>query len=357
MIVIRFGIIGTAWRAEFFLRVAQACPDQFQVVGIVGRNAEKTAAVAQRFAVPVYESVEKLVRSAHPEFVVTSVTRGANLPLLIQLTELDMPVLSETPPAESIEELAEVGKLVKRGGRIQVAEQYHLQPHHAARLAFAQSGKMGTISQAQISVSHGYHGISLMRHFLKIMFEPVTISAYRFTSPIVESPDRDGLPAKENITSSQQTIAHFDFGDQMGVYDFTGDQYFSFIRGQRVLVRGERGELVDERAVYLQDYRTPIHITFARQVAGANGNLEGHYLKGIQAGEQWVYQNPLAPAPLSDEEIAVGSCLLKMSDYVRGGRDFYPAVEACQDRYLEILIEQALAAGKAVASQPQIWTV
>jgi Oxidoreductase family, NAD-binding Rossmann fold len=352
--MIEFGIVGTAWRAEFFLRIAQACPDRFRVVGLVGRNASHTAEVALRFGVPAVDSVEALVQ-AHPEFIVTSVTRGANLALMQQLAALNMPILSETPPAESVDELIEVAALVKSGARIQVAEQFHLQPHHAARLAFAASGKMGTVSEAQISVSHGYHGISLMRHFLNILFEPVTINAYGFASPIVEGAGRGGLPPQENIITSLQTIVRFDFGDRLGVYDFTGDQYFSFIRGQRVLVRGERGEIVDERAVYLQDFRTPIHVTFARQSAGINGNLEGHYLKGIQVGEQWVYQNPLAPAPLSDEEIAVGSCLLRMSDYVRSGEDFYPAVEACQDRYLEILVEQSLAENRPITAQPQAW--
>ena len=30
----------------------------------------------------------------------------------------------------------------------------------------------------------------------------------------------------------------------------------SYIRGQRLLVRGERGEIVDQRAIYLQDVTT-----------------------------------------------------------------------------------------------------
>jgi hypothetical protein len=187
------------------------------------------------------------------------------------------------------------------------------------------------------------------------MFEPVSVSATQFTSPIVEGPGRSGLPDKEAITSSKQTFARFDFGSKLGLFDFAGDLYFSFIRGQRVLVRGERGEIVDERAVYLQAYDTPIRVRFERHIAGTNGNLEGNYLKGIQAGEDWVYRNPLAPAPLSDEEIAIGTCLLHMADYVREGTPFYSVAEACQDRYLDLLMEQALSSGETVTSQPQSW--
>lgn len=353
--MIEFGIYGVGWRAEFFLRVAAACPEYFRVVGIMSRDPGKAVALGERFHVPAYSSMDNLVQIGRPQFVVTSVTRGANLGLLAQFAALNMPVLSETPPAETVEELARVWDLVQMGAVIHVAEQYWLQPHHAARLAFAHSGKLGRVTQAQVSFAHGYHGISMMRRFLKVLYEPVTVSAYRFDSPLVEGPGRDGPSAKEALKTSQQTFARFDFGDRLGIYDFTGDQYFSFVRGQRLLVRGERGEIVDERAVYLKDHQTPIQVTFARQVAGANGNLEGYYLKGIQAGEEWVYRNPLIPGRLSDEEIAIGSCLLRMAETVRSGADFYPAAEACQDRYLEILMEQAWAQGEPVKSQPQPW--
>ena len=63
----------------------------------------------------------------------------------------------------------------------------------------------------------------------------------------------------------------------------------------------------------------------------------------------------MAPAALSDEEIAIGTCLLRMADYAQGGEPFYALAEAAQDRYLDLLMERALANGEAVTSQPQVW--
>jgi hypothetical protein len=204
-------------------------------------------------------------------------------------------------------------------------------------------------------VAHGYHGISLIRRLLGITYQDATITAQRFVSPIIHGLERNGLPEKEEVVESTQIIAYLDFGDQLGVFDFTGDQYRSYIRKQRILVRGERGELINDRVIYLQDYRTPIQLDFERRNAGENGNLEGYFFKGIQLGSEWVYHNPFAPAALSDEDIAVGQCMLKMADYVDGGSPFYSLAEACQDRYLDSLIAQSLDANAPVRSTPQRW--
>ena len=48
-----------------------------------------------------------------------------------------------------------------------------------------------------------------------------------FTSPIVQGPDRQGPPGKENVIDAHQVFAFFDFGDRLGLIDFTGEQYFS----------------------------------------------------------------------------------------------------------------------------------
>jgi hypothetical protein len=155
---------------------------------------------------------------------------------------------------------------------------------------------------------------------------------------------------------SGQVIAVINFGDRTAVYDFHDDQYFSPIRQQRVTVRGDRGEIVNQTAVYMQDYLTPVTVEFRRSNAGENGNHEGFYLRGIQAGDTWFYRNPLAPGRLNDEEIAIGTCLLRMADYADGGEAFYPLAEACQDRYLDIMIWKAVESGQPVTTESQAWT-
>jgi predicted dehydrogenase len=247
--------------------------------------------------------------------------------------------------------------LTEQGARVQVAEQYAFQPLHAARLQLAQSGKLGKISQAHISVAHDYHGINLIRRFLGVGFENCTITAQAFTSSVIQGPGRDGPPGSEALEHEQHVTARFDFGDRLGVYDFAyWSPYFSWIRSQRLLVQGTRGEIHDETVRYLEDFRTPIQFDLRRVDTGHAGNLEGHHHVGVLAGSEWVYRNPFVPARLSDDEIAVAACLQGMSDCVAGGSGFYGLPDASQDHYLSLMMQRALETGGPVTTTSQIWS-
>jgi hypothetical protein len=348
---IEFGIVGAGWRTEFYLRIARALPDRFRVTGVVVRNPERRKSFAETWGVRVCAGIEELL-AASPSFVLTSVSWASNPGLLKELSERGVPVLSETPPAPDLAQLREVCALTVKGARIQVAEQYWAQPYHQACAALVEKGLFGKPSYAQVSVAHGYHGISLIRRLLGIGYEAPKIGGKRFRAPIVAGAGRDGPPAQEEIRNSEQDIVFLDWGDRLGLFDFTGDQYFGWIRTNRLLIRGERGEIVDDMAYYLQDFRTPMATELRREVTGAYGNLEGFYLKGIQASGEWVYSNPFAFAPLSDDEIAIATCLVRMDEYVRTGREFYPLAEACHDHYLGLLCQQAVKEGREIQAEP-----
>ena len=354
---IKFGIVGAGWRTEFFLRIVQNCPERFGVTGVVVRNPEKAATFAKRWGVPVFATLEAMLEKSAPSFVVSSVPWDVNPGVLVALSERGVPALSETPPAPNLDGMLALWEKIQRlKGRVQVAEQVHLRPHHVAQLAIAASGKLGTISQAQVSVAHGYHGISLMRKFLGITFEPARVHATEFKSPLITGAGRGGPPEKEGVKTSTQHFIRFDFGDKLGLMDFTGDQYFAWIRDERLLVRGERGELSGRSVAYLKDFRTPIRFDFVRHTTGIDGDLQGNHLQGIQAGEEWVYRNAFAPASLMDDEIAIATALVKMDEYVRAGREFYPLAEGMQDHYLNIVAQKSLATGATETASAQPWS-
>ncbi len=353
MTVTRFAIVGSGWRAAFYLRVAAALPGRFEVSGLLSRDAARRAALGDAFGIQTPETLDDLL-TTDPEFVVVSTPWPVTPDLLHELAGRGVAALAETPPAPDDAGLQALAPLATTG-RIQVAEQYQFQPLHAARLELVRSGRLGTISQARVAAAHGYHGVDLIRRFLGLEREPLTITAHRFVSPIVASPDRAGPPAEERIVDSDQVIAFLDAGDRLGVYDFSPDQYFSWVRASRVLIRGERGELDDRTVRTLLDHRTPAIGELVRHDTGHDGNLEGYHHTGITLGDTWLYRNPFAPARLADDEIAVATCLARMGEWLEGGPDVCSLADAAQDHHIGLAIEEAARKGRAVTVPGHVW--
>ncbi|MCX7015097.1 MAG: Gfo/Idh/MocA family oxidoreductase, partial [Candidatus Sumerlaeota bacterium] len=126
---IQFGIVGGGWRAAFSLRIARACPERFQIPGMVVRTEEKGRAIEKAWGVPTFRTLEDMLARATPRFVLSSVPWPANPPILKELVQRGIPALSETPPASTRADMIDLNEFVqKHNGKVQVAEQYHLQP-------------------------------------------------------------------------------------------------------------------------------------------------------------------------------------------------------------------------------------
>lgn len=350
-----FAVVGAGWRTEFFLRVADALP-HMKVCGVVARNDGRAKEVQADWDVPCFATIADLMNDTRPSFVIASVSAQAMPQVCTELAGHAVPILAETPPATDLEGLVSLYQALSRlGARIQVAEQYWAQPLHAARQAVVDSGVLGQVNQVNLSVCHGYHAMSLIRRLLGVGFETARIRGQRFTSRVIAGPDRSGPPNEERLVDVETDFASLDFGDRIGIYEFCLPQYRSWIRGQRVCIRGERGEIIDDRVTYLKDEVTPVSAGLVRHEAGRNGNLEGLHLKAIQFQDDWVYRNPVVPARLSDEEIAVAQILLDMQQFVEQGRSFYSLEEASQDQYLALACTNAIETGDTVQTEAQIW--
>jgi predicted dehydrogenase len=353
----RFSIIGGAgFRAQYYLRIAEALPNEFQISGMVVRDEENGKAMERQWNVATYRTLDQLLLSEQPDFVVVSVGWAACRDYLLTLAKNGIPALSETPPASSLDDLLDLHQqLSKIGARVQVAEQYPFHPNQQARMAVIGQGLLGKVTEATVSVSHLYHAVALLRQLLGIRFEEVRIRGMRFESSWLAGPNRKGPPTEEKLIPLQRDLAWLEFGDRLGIYDFTKDQHRSWIRSNHVSVRGERGEIFDQRLMIMKDYVTPLHLEFKRINKGEAENQEGYFLKGIMAGERWLYENPFLPARLYDDEIAIATCLRRMTEYVEGGSGFYDIAEAAQDHYLGMAIERAVLSGETVTAVPCQW--
>jgi predicted dehydrogenase len=246
---------------------------------------------------------------------------------------------------------------VGSSGLVQVAEQYLMVPAHAARLAAVRSGVIGTPTQVQVSSTHMYHAVSLIRGLLGAGREPVTVRASRSTAPLVDPLTRDGWTGDDTPRPATTTIATLDFGgERSGLYDFTDNQWHNQLRFRRILVRGTHGELRDDEVVRLVAPRTIVRSPLVRRQTGYDLDLDGFETDTITLGDQVLFRNPYLGRRWNDEEIAIGTLIEAMAAWVRGeGPPPYPLADGAQDHLVALAVEESAQTDTTVTTGVQAW--
>ena len=341
-----FVVVGAGWRAEMFWRLAAGLPD-VECLGAVVRTPRE-------LPVPALRSLDEV----RPDFVVTAVPWEANPGVIRAAVERGLPVLAETPPAPDLAGLRALWDDVGGTGLVQVAEQYLLVPAHAARLAAVRAGVIGEPTQVQVSSTHQYHAISLIRGYLGAGRGPVTVRASRTTAPLVDPLTRDGWTGDDTPRPATTTIATLDLGDgRSGLYDFTDNQWHNQLRFRRLLVRGTHGELRDDEVVRLLGPETIVRTPLVRRQTGYDLDLDGFETDTVTLGGDVLFRNPLQGRRLNDEEIAITTQLAQTAAWVRGaGPEPYPLAEAVHDHHVALAVEEAADTDRTVTTSVEAWT-
>jgi predicted dehydrogenase len=332
---IRFALIGFGWRARQFARIAEHLPDWFALTAILRRNPQGEEPVK------VVADLDALMAD-RPDFAVLSVPRQEAPEYLLALADRGLPVLTETPPAAKLDELFKLFEALPPRARVQVAEQYPSQPFHQALWRLVASGRVGEVHHVEVSIAHGYHGIALIRRLLGVGFENATIQGLEVKHPLMSWPTRKGPPADGSLKESAQELGLIRFeSGKSAVFDFAAGQYMSPIRTDRILVRGNHGEILNERVRWMKDHLTAGSQTIERFDGGEKTDLQGLSHQGYAFGDDWLYRNPFGKAPLPDDFIAMAHALAGMAQSIATGEPFYSLADGCQDHYLGLLLEAA----------------
>jgi predicted dehydrogenase len=344
--VTSFVVVGSGWRAEMFWRLAAGL-DDVQCLGAVVRTPRS-------LPVPAFASLDEV----RPGFVVTAVPWEANPGVIGDAVGRGLPVLAETPPAPDLPGLRALWDAAGASDLVQVAEQYLLVPAHAARLAAVRAGTIGTPTQAQVSSTHQYHAVSMIRGLLGVGRGPVTVRAGRTTAPLVDPLTRDGWTDDDTPKPATTTIATLDFGDgRSGLYDFTDNQWHNQLRFRRILVRGTHGELRDDEVVRLLGPRTIARTPLVRRQTGYDLDLDDFDTDHITLGDEVLFRNPYPGRRYNDEEIAMSALLQAMATWVRGdGAPPYPLADGIQDHQVALAIEESADTDRPVTTTAEAWT-
>ena len=349
---IRYAVVGTGWRAMFFIRAAKNLSELFEVTGVLTRTKARAAQFEKEHGVPAFTDMDEMLKT-QPEFVVSCVTKAAIEETTIALMERGMNVLSETPLATDEAGLIRIYETWKRTGvKLQLAEQYFLYPGDAARAALVRKGLLGEVSSCTLSMIHDYHALSMMRVYLGADDRRATIRSLSDRRDIVVTGDRSGVRTDGEIGYEERVFAHIAYGDgKLGLYDFSGTQYHSEIRSNHLRILGDRGEIFDDEVRWAPADNRPMRagLEYRRDVATGT-------IRAIDFCGERVYENPFrCDVKMSEDDIAVSCVIRGMGEAVREGKLFYPMAQCFRDGYYSYLLHEATRTGEAMQAKAMPW--
>lgn len=314
--MIRFAVIGSGWRSLFYVRIARALPDMFELTALLCRGQEKADRIQKEYGIHTTTSEDEVIVSK-PDFVVSAVNKSSMSDVVRYWAAKGIPVLSETPAGLDIDTLKAIRQDVENGARIQVAEQYFLYPSIKAVIDECKSGTIGEPVSLTISAMHDYHAASVIRRMLDTGLEDVTVTGKTFSMKVTDTRTRYEVLTEGRVVEKEEKHLIMEYADgKTAFYDFMSDQYRSPIRNRYINLRGTRGEIINDTVYYLDK-------------------------DNLAACKKLDITNPYGYAGLSEDEAAITEILLGMKEYVDKGKEVYPMDEALYDAYMGILMCEA----------------
>ena len=353
-----FVIAGSGWRAMFYVRIALRYPECFNLRYLLCRTEEKAESIHREYGIPVTTDA-RLCEEARPDFVVVAVDRASKFAVTRQWLERGFAVLSETPAAETVDELEALWALYQKGARLQIAEQYIRYPLVAAGLRAIRQGLLGDPYAVELSLAHDYHAASLIRHMLRLgsdgagrPFPALKLRGRGYEFPVEETGSRYGSVTDGSVKRSRRVRVTMEFeGGKAAFYDFDGVQYHSAIRARHINLRGQRGEWNDTVLRYVDSSHRPVREGLKAWLDPAYEALRTRQL--LELSRSW---NPEVHMEDLQDEYAIATLLLDMRALIEQDREGYPLAEALEDAYIWLLMDEAVKhPGQTVVSQPQVW--
>lgn len=247
-----FAIIGSGYRAGFYLRIAASKENEFEVAGVLCRREEKARAIAEEYGVFTTLSEQEII-DKNPDFVVVCVTKTSIAKVSAYWRGLGFTVVCETPVGLTEEDITYA--LEDHEKPLIVAEQYQYYKTYEKLIDIVSSKRLGDIQTVNISLAHEYHGASLMRHLLGVGPEArYRLLAVKYILPVVKTKDRYNTYVDGEIINKPRVKALIEYADgKIATYDFDSEQYRSPIRHNSVRITGTRGEIIDEKLWYLDE--------------------------------------------------------------------------------------------------------
>ena len=349
---VRFAIVGASARSEYLYgRLLTTLSDQVDLVAVWGRSEAGARSLGQKFRVPWFTDLERLIREAAPQAAVVSVKAEANAEIGLRVIDLGLHALLETPIAQK---LAEADRIIQRaserGVKVEVAEQYYRRPIEQLKLALLAAGTFGRVLVAENDfMGHAYHGVSLIRSY--VGFDTPIESASAFFQSFAVAPHHAWIvkAVAQRREEWQHGVIRFADG-RLGIFNWSSLAYDSSLRWWRsTSFFAERGMAIGDRLTVLsEDGRDPQRVEVERRFHNVGG-METLSELVAHTNPEVSWLNPFRAYYMDDEMIAAASAVTSLVRAIQ--EDIAPEYGPQQAR-LDQEVSLAMAESARQGGQP-----
>ncbi len=302
----KFVLCGTGWRADFFLRIAKALPQQFAISSIYTRRKEKATELTN-LGYNATTNLDVALSFDHNAVIVASGKEGF-FELLKTLDSRHETILSETTFLSlSEEELKQVENI--KGFTL---EQYWYNPLYASIKAVLP--KIGKVSSVYLSALHNHHAASILRG----IFGPLEIKEIRRlldqNATCLKTASRSGLDRNLEAQDYTRKLTAVEFTTgEVFLTDFSSNQYHSYIIPSHLEIRGQRGVITEKGVTYINEQGYPVDLPFVFHKDDFRNNQQLS-ISHVTVGSEVVFTNAFYPSDFNYDEIAIASMLKEFAE-------------------------------------------
>ena len=102
-------LAGCGWRSQIYRRAVANLSNEFEFCGILMHSEQRAEEITKETGIRATGSFDTAL-SWQPDFAILCISRAATKEWLVRFMEHQIPVLCETPPANTVAELNEIWK-------------------------------------------------------------------------------------------------------------------------------------------------------------------------------------------------------------------------------------------------------
>lgn len=326
---VKVGFVGVGQRIqEIYLPILKQLSHRYEIVGFTTRSSESLEKFKENTGLSAFDNASDLVRLGKPDFLIVAVADNATEKTLMNLLDLKVPLLTETPLAWSISSGRKILLQAKINNvLLAVAEQTPFLPMEQFKKILNDQGVLGQIYAVYNDFNaYSYHSIAQLRRYLKGSPTHVRSHVYHFGTDC-------NIQFRNKFVDIEWQFGSVSFDDQSTLFHHYGNHYVlsDICFPQVTRLYGKVGVMVGNEIKLFNQNSSQLEVVVVKQQEN-----EKHILESISASLPNIgtltWENPYAEYFFSDQEIAVATVLDGMAKAVlEEGQPLYTGEEFLND--------------------------